>query len=89
MLIKKVKNGLRRCLSLEWKAKISGKAVVISETQLETMYKGNTPYPIAGTKIRTRTYSDQAEARLALELLAKMKSKEGYRSKHTKLRPVA
>ena len=88
-LIKKLKVSLRRSLIRQWKAEISGKTLVISETLLETMYRGNTPYRIGRVKKSVRTYKDKSRVRIILQTLAKQKAKEGYRSKHTKSQPTA
>ncbi len=51
-LQKTLKEGLRRCVYRRWEAEVRGKVLIIKTTDLERMYRGNTPYPIKVPEIR-------------------------------------
>jgi hypothetical protein len=43
-LQKTLKEGLRRCLYRRWEATCRGSVLIAKTTDLERMYRGNTPY---------------------------------------------
>jgi len=42
-----LKQGLRRCVYRRWEAAVKGAVLITKTTDLERMYRGNTPCPIA------------------------------------------
>jgi len=66
-LQKTLKEGLRRCVYRRWEAEVRGKVLITKTTDLERMYRGNTPYPIARAKTTQRTYASRNLAKVALQ----------------------
>ena len=67
-LQKTLKEGLRRCVYRRWEAWVKGSVVITKTTDLERMYRGNTPYPIGAPKIARRKYASPSLARSALQV---------------------
>ena len=78
-LQKTLKEGLRRCVYRRWEATLRGSVVIAKTTDLERMYRGNTPYPIGKPKIARRTYRSPSLAKLALQRAHERRQAEGYR----------
>lgn len=65
-LQKTLSHGPRRCTYRRWEAAITQATVSTQIKQLERLYRGNTPYPVATRPIRQRTYPTSAQAKAAL-----------------------
>jgi len=77
-LQKTLKEGLRRCVYRRWEAEAKGKVLITKTTELERLYRGNTPYP-TGVSSYTRTaFSTHADAFAALSKRLKAKRAQGY-----------
>ena len=79
-LQKTLKEGLRRCVYRRWEAEIKGPVLITKTTELERMYRGNTPYPIGKPKIARRTYDAPPQAKSALLRAFIRRRAEGYRT---------
>ena len=79
-LQKTLKEGLRRCVYLRWEATIKGKVLITKTTDLERMYRGNTPYPIGKVRRTCLTYAGCALAKKALQAIVARRHKQGYLS---------
>ena len=77
-LQKTLKEGLRRCVYRRWEAEIKGKVLIAKTTDLERMYRGNTPYPIGRPKILRRSYASAQLARRAHERGLAYRLNAGY-----------
>lgn len=78
-LQKTLKEGLRRCVYRRWEATIKGKALITKTTELERMYRGNTPYPIGKPKMNRRTYLSRALAEAGFHKAKLRRLTTGYR----------
>jgi hypothetical protein len=78
-LQKTLKEGLRRCVYRRWEASVKGPVLITKTTDLERMYRGNTPYPIGKPKVTRRTYGSPSLAKLALQRTHARRKAEGYR----------
>ena len=79
-LQKTLKAGLRRCVYRRWEAQIKGKVLMTRTTELERMYRGNTPYPIGKVRRTCLTYAGCALAKKALQAIVARRHKLGYLS---------
>ena len=79
-LEKTLKEGLRRCVYRRWEATVKGKVLIAKTTDLERLYRGNTPYPIGKPKATRRIYDSTPLARAALERAIIRRKAEGYRA---------
>jgi galactitol-specific phosphotransferase system IIB component len=79
-LQKTLKEGLRRCVYQRWEATIKGAALITTTTELERMYRGNTPYPVGKPKVTRRAYGSSALAKSALQRVIIRRKAEGYRA---------
>jgi hypothetical protein len=79
-LQKTLKEGLRRCVYRRWEATVKGTVLITKMTELERMYRGNTPYPIGKPKITRRVYSSNRLAKEAGQRMATSRSRLGYRA---------
>jgi hypothetical protein len=79
-LQKTLKEGLRRCVYRRWEATVKGPVLITKMTELERMYRGNTPYPIGKPKITRRVYSSNRLAKEAGQRMATSRSRLGYRA---------
>jgi hypothetical protein len=79
-LQKTLKEGLRRCVYRRWEASVKGAMLITKTTDLERMYRGNTPYPIGKPKVTRRTYGSPALAKSALQRALIRRRDEGYRA---------
>ncbi len=66
-LQKTLKEGLRRCVYRRWEATVKGAVLITKTTELERMYRGNTPYPVGKPKVTRRVYCSPSLAKLALQ----------------------
>jgi len=78
-LQKTLKEGLRRCVYRRWEAAVKGKVLITKTTDLERMYRGNTPYPIGRAKIIRHSFTSAQLARRAHERGLAYRLKAGYR----------
>jgi hypothetical protein len=78
-LQKTLKEGLRRCVYRRWEATVKGDVLITQTTELERMYRGNTPYPMGKAKITRRAYGSPSLAKLALQRTHARRKAEGYR----------
>ncbi len=78
-LQKTLKEGLRRCVYRRWEASVKGSVLITKTTELERMYRGNTPYPIGKPKANRRTYGSPSLAKLALQRAHERMKSAGYR----------
>jgi len=79
-LLKTLKEGLRRCIYRRWDAEVNGKTLITRSTELERMFRGNTPYPIAISKPSKTNFRTRREAVEALRKMLLIKRKEGFRT---------
>ena len=78
-LQKTLKEGLRRCVYRRWEAEVKGTVLITKTTDLERLYRGNTPYPIGRAKINRRSFASAQLARRAHERGLAYRLKAGYR----------
>ena len=78
-LQKTLKEGLRRCVYRRWEAAVKGKVLITKTTDLERMYRGNTPYPIGRAKIIRHSFASAQLARRANERGLAYRLKAGFR----------
>ena len=79
-LQKTLKEGLRRCVYRRWEAEVKGKVLITKTTELERMYRGNTPYPIGRPKVTRRAFDTSRQAKEACQRLAQRRTRLGYRT---------
>jgi hypothetical protein len=79
-LQKTLKEGLRRCVYRRWEATVKGAVLLTKTTELERMYRGNTPYPVGKPKVTRRVYSSNRLAKEAGQRMATSRSRLGYRA---------
>jgi len=78
-LQKTLKEALRRCVYRRWEAEVKGKSLITKTTDLERMYRGNTPYPIGKPRLNQRVYPNGRRAQQALRAQTQRRSALGYR----------
>jgi hypothetical protein len=78
-LQKTLKEGLRRCVYRRWEATVKDAGLITKTTELERMYRGNTPYPIGKPKVTRRAYGSPSLAKLALQRAHERRKSAGYR----------
>lgn len=79
-LQKTLKEGLRRCVYRRWEATVKGTVLITKKTDLERMYRGNTPYPVGKPKVTRRVYSSNRLAKEAGQRMATSRARLGYRA---------
>jgi hypothetical protein len=77
-LQKTLKEGLRRCVYRRWEAEVIGKVLATKTTDLERMYRGNTPYPIAKSPMTHTRFPTLADALSALRRRMTARRAQGY-----------
>ncbi len=77
-LQKTLKEGLRRCVYRRWEATVKGAVLITKTTDLERMYRGNTPYPVGKPKVARRVYSSNRLAKEAGQRIATSRARLGY-----------
>jgi hypothetical protein len=77
-LQKTLKEGLRRCIYRRWEARVKGAVLIAQTTELERMYRGNTPYPLGSSKIRRQTFASPSIARIHLVAAIARRKYAGY-----------
>lgn len=75
-----LKQSLRRCTYRRWEAEVKANLLITTTTDLERMYRGNTPYPIGKIRQATRTYPTRVGATQALKIMVARRKALGYRS---------
>jgi hypothetical protein len=78
-LQKTLKEGLRRCIYRRWEATVKGAILTTRTTELERLYRGNTPYPIGKAKATRRAYNSPPLTKAALQRELIRRKAEGYR----------
>ena len=78
-LQKTLKQSLRRCTYRRWEAELKGTVLTTKTTELERMYRGNTPYPLGQPKVKRRAFTSVQAARLAHARGLAYRLKAGYR----------
>jgi hypothetical protein len=79
-LQKTLKEGLRRCVYRRWEAEVKGTVLITKTTDLERLYRGNTPYPTGKPKVTRRAYDSPSLASEACQRLAQRRTRLGYRA---------
>lgn len=79
-LQKTLKQSLRRCVYRRWEAEVKGTVLITKTTDLERMYRGNTPYPTGKPKVTRRAYDSPRLASEACQRLAQRRTRLGYRA---------
>lgn len=74
-----LKQSLRRCVYRRWEAEVKGAVLITKTTELERMYRGNTPYPIGTPKVNRQAYGSRGQASKACRRLAQTRVRLGYR----------
>jgi len=77
-LQKTLKESLRRCVYRRWEASVKGAVLIMKTTDLERMYRGNTPYPIGKPKVTRRTLASPSVARLNLVTAIARRKRAGF-----------
>lgn len=77
-LQKTLKEGLRRCVYRRWEATVKGTVLTTKTTELERMYRGNTPYPTAKPTVRSYSYPTRAKALVALASAIRRRRSQSY-----------
>ena len=77
-LQKTLKEGLRRCVYRRWEAAVKGKVLITKTTDLERMYRGNTPYPFGKVRQTAKAFPTRAEAARALKQMMIRRRALGY-----------
>lgn len=77
-LQKTLKEGLRRCVYRRWEAAVKGKVLITKTTDLERLYRGNTPYPTTKPRKRILRYQTKAASLAALGLATRRRYRQGY-----------
>ena len=75
-----LKQSLRRCTYRRWEAEVKGNLLITKTTDLERMYRGNTPYPTGKPKVTRRAYDSPSLASEACQRLAQRRTRLGYRA---------
>lgn len=79
-LQKTLKQSLRRCVYRRWEAEVKGTVLITKTTDLERMYRGNTPYPIGKVRRSVKSCSCRADATRTLKVMAARRKALGYRA---------
>jgi hypothetical protein len=77
-LQKPLKVGPRRCTYRRWEAEVKGKTLITKTTELERMYRGNTPYPVGASTIRRWNFASPLVARRNLVASTARRKRAGY-----------
>jgi hypothetical protein len=78
-LQKTLKEGLRRCVYRRWEATVKGVVLITKTTELERMYRGNTPYPIGKPKVGRKPYPNRKLAEAIILQARRRRLASGYR----------
>jgi hypothetical protein len=77
-LQKTIKDGLRRCVYRRWEAEVKGNVLITKTTDLERLYRGNTPYPTTKPRRRILRYQTKAASVAALDSAIRRRRRQGY-----------
>ena len=77
-LQKTLKQSLRRCVYRRWEAEVKGTVLITKTTDLERMYRGNTPYPIGWSKVIRLKHASPSLAQAALKSAIRRRRSTGY-----------
>jgi hypothetical protein len=78
-LQKTLKEGLRRCVYRRWEATVKGAVLITKTTDLERLYRGNTPYPVGPGTIRRFIGATRCTALAKMARLTALRLKAGFR----------
>jgi hypothetical protein len=78
-LQKTLKEGLRRCVYRRWEATVKGTVLITKTTELERMYRGNTPYPVGPGIMRRFVGATRCAAVAKMARLTALRLKAGFR----------
>jgi hypothetical protein len=78
-LQKTLTKGLRRCTYRRWEASIRQAILSTQIKELERLYRGSPPYPVASQRIRSKAYPSVAQAKAALQVRVRRLLALGYR----------
>ena len=78
-LQKTLKQSLRRCVYRRWEAEVKGTVLITKTTDLERLYRGNTPYPVGPGTIRRFIGATRYAALAKMECLTALRLKAGFR----------
>ena len=82
-----LKEGLRRCIYRRWEAVVSGKVLRARTIDLERMYLGNTPYPIAKSPLTEARFPTAGGRLAALRRRIAARLAQGYAPSGLSRRP--
>ncbi|MEY3851637.1 MAG: hypothetical protein RI910_617 [Verrucomicrobiota bacterium] len=80
-LQKTLKEGLRRCVYRRWEAEVKGKVLITKTTELERLYRGNTPYPTKAAQVRRRAFAKASQAHASMAEIFQRRLRAGYQPK--------
>ena len=78
-LQKTLKQSLRRCVYRRWEAEIKGTLLITKTTELERLYRGNTPYPVGKSKLSRKAYPSRNLAEASMLQAKQRRLASGYR----------
>ena len=78
-LQKTLKEALRRCVYRRWEAEVKDNLLITTTTDLERMYRGNTPYPVRPGTVRCLINGTRSAASAKMERLIALRLKAGFR----------
>lgn len=73
-----LKQSLRRCTYRRWEAEVKGNLLITKTTDLERMYRGNTPYPIGPGTIRRFSTATRSAALAKMARLTVLRLNSGF-----------
>lgn len=77
-LQKTLKDGLRRCVYRRWEAEVKGNVLTTKTTDLERLYRGNTPYPVRPGTIRRFSTATRSAALAKMARLTALRLNSGF-----------
>ena len=86
-LQKTLKDGLRRCVYRRWEAEVKGNVLITKTTDLERLYRGNTPFPIGSSGHSRTCFPSRTAAIAAMIKRQKARHAQGYRRHNATLLP--
>ena len=86
-LQKTLKEGLRRCVYRRWEAAVKGTVLITTTTDMERLYRGNTPFPIGSLGHSRTCFTSRTAAIAAMIKRQKARHAQGYRRHNATLLP--
>ncbi len=74
-----LKEGLRRCVYRRWEATEKGTVLITKTTELDRMYRGNTPYPVRPGTIRRFSTATRSAALAKMARLTALRLNRGFK----------